>query len=103
MGQEKEKLLQFEWTIEANYQGFLECARALLAIRNEKLYRYKGYATWEDYIVERWALSRSRADELCRAATVAETLLSSSGAPNGETPLPESIPEVMEAFEPTKL
>lgn len=84
--EERVRLLQLERIVEKNLDGLLSAGKALAEIRSSRLYR-QHFATFEHYVRERWALSRSRADELCRSNATAELLLA-----NGAT-LPEGISE----------
>jgi hypothetical protein len=85
--QEKVRLRQLELEIERNLTGFIRCGRALLEVRESRLYREK-YKTFADYCRERFALARSTADQLCRSTQVFETLVDSGLA------VPETTPEV---------
>jgi hypothetical protein len=60
------RLRQLEKVVEKNLDGLLAAGAALAEIRSSRLYR-QHYPTFEQYVRERWALSRSRADELCRS------------------------------------
>jgi hypothetical protein len=84
--EEKIRLRQLELVVEKNLDGLLAAGKALAEIRSSRLYR-QHFATFEQYVRERWALSRSRADELCRSNATAELLLA-----NGMT-LPDGISE----------
>jgi hypothetical protein len=48
--------------VEGNLSSFLEAGRALLAIRDERLYR--AYGTWEQYCRRRFGITQSRGLEL---------------------------------------
>ena len=85
---------QLERVVEKHIVGFIETGKALAEIRSSRLYR-EHYSTFEQYVKERWALSRSRADELCRSTATAELILSTTGTREGATPLPENLPEVV--------
>ncbi len=84
--EERVRLRQLETVVEKNLDGMLAAGKALSEIRSSRLYR-QYFATFEEYVRERWALSRSRADELIRSNATAE-LLSASGVE-----LPSSISE----------
>jgi len=58
-----------EQVIEHGLGTFIEVGQALLAIRDERLYR-ENHSTFEDYCRVRWALSRSRAYQFIDAAEV---------------------------------
>ena len=74
--EEKIRLRQLELEIERNLTGFIKCGRALLEVRESRLYREK-YKTFSEYCRERFALARSTADQICRSTQVFETLLGS--------------------------
>lgn len=84
--QEKVRLHQLERVVEAHLDGLLAAGKALAEIRSSRLYR-QHFATFEQYVRERWALSRSRADELCRSNATAELLIASGAT------LPDGISE----------
>lgn len=71
---ESQRLTQLEATIAAGLQTFVEVGRALLEIRDARLYRQE-FGTFEDYCRERWAMSRSYAHRTIEAAQVAVNLL----------------------------
>jgi hypothetical protein len=91
--QEKVRLHQLERIVETNFKGFLEAGKALSEIRSSRLYRER-YSTFESYVRERWGLARSSADQLVRATGCAQMLLETTGAPDGDTPLPPNIAEI---------
>jgi hypothetical protein len=64
---EAQTLKQYEQIIDQGIQIFVEVGRALLAIRDQRLYR-ESYQTFEAYCRERWDLSRPRAYQLIDAA-----------------------------------
>ena len=74
--QEKVRLGQLELEIERNLTGFIKCGRALLEVRESRLYRER-YASFAEYCRERFAIARSTADQLCRSTIVYETLTDS--------------------------
>jgi hypothetical protein len=92
--QERVRLHQLERVVEKHIVGFIETGKALAEIRSSRLYR-EHYSTFEQYVKERWALSRSRADELIRSTLCAESLLSTTGSAESDTPLPQNLPEVV--------
>ena len=74
----REQLIACEASIEANLQqaskGFLEVRSALAEIQRDRLYRERGYDTFEAYCQKRWNLTRRHAYRLVDAdAFVAET------------------------------
>ena len=62
----------------------LDAAKALLAIRERRLYR-AGYESFEDYCLARWQFSRAHANRHCDWAVVAQNV-----SPIGDVPLLES-------------
>jgi hypothetical protein len=85
--QERIRLGQLELEIEKNLTGFLKCGRALLEVRESRLYREK-YKTFSEYCRERFGLARSTCDQLCRSTQVFETLT------NSGLQIPENVPEL---------
>lgn len=71
-----------EQTIERGLAGFVEVGQALEAIRDGKLYR-ETHGTFEEYLRERWGMSRSYGYRQIEAAQVAEVV-----SPNGDIPAP---------------
>lgn len=71
---ESKRLDELEQIIEKGHKTFLEVGNALLAIREEKLYRPK---TFDEYCLERWNFTRQRAGQLMRSAKM-ETRVSIS-------------------------
>ena len=90
--EEKIRLHQLELEIERNLTGFIKCGRALLEVRESRLYRER-YASFADYCRERFALARSTCDQLCRSTQVFETLNVCLAGSN--TPVPETTPEIV--------
>jgi phage N-6-adenine-methyltransferase len=66
---ESEALAAYERTIAEGLETFVVVGQALLAIRDQRLYRMQ-YLTFEEYCRERWELSRPYAYQLMDAATV---------------------------------
>jgi len=71
---EAQTLAHYEAIIAKGLKVFVEVGQALLAIREQKLYR-EAFGTFEDYLRQRWDLSRSYAHRLIDAAEVTERLL----------------------------
>ena len=70
--EQKTRLYELERTVERNLSSFLEAGRALLAIRDERLYRT--YGTWEQYCRRRFGIKQNRGLELVRSAETVENL-----------------------------
>jgi hypothetical protein len=69
-------LQAYEKAIERGLQSFVEVGRALMQIRDSKLYRAT-HATFEDYCEGRWQMSKSRAYQVMEASGVAERVQNS--------------------------
>jgi hypothetical protein len=90
--EQKSRLHELERTVERNLASFLEAGRALLEIRDERLYR--AYGTWEQYCRRRFGLTESRGLALVRSTEVAQHLLEGPANPdNGDAPLPPDLSE----------
>jgi hypothetical protein len=74
---ETQTLEHYEAIITQGFKTFVEVGQALLAIREQRLYR-QDYATFEDYLQQRWDLGQSRAYQLMDAAGVVTNLKSST-------------------------
>jgi hypothetical protein len=88
-------LAAHEATIERGLTTFVEVGEALLAIRDERLYR-DSHGTFEEYCRERWGFSDSRARQLIGAAqTVTNVTAAGLPAPSNEAQARElsRIPE----------
>lgn len=64
--QETARLRQLEHIIEKRLEGFLEVGAALAEIRSNRLYRAT-HDRFEDYCLDRWALSLSRCNQIILA------------------------------------
>jgi hypothetical protein len=65
---------ELERIIEAGLATFIDVGKALLEIRDSRLYR-ENYSTFGDYCRERWGMSRIHAHRLIEAAGIATNLL----------------------------
>jgi len=83
------RLDALEAVIERGLGAFVEVGRALLEIRDSRLYR-ETHGTFEDYCRERWDFDRTYAHRLTQAATVVSML------PIGNTPSPANEAVVRE-------
>lgn len=70
---EQDVLAQCESIIERGLKSFIEVGTALVAIRDNQLYR-RVYPTFESYCQDKWSISRPRAYELMNAAGIVEYL-----------------------------
>jgi hypothetical protein len=73
---ELQTLEHYERIIAQGIKTFIEVGHALLVIRDQRLYR-QTYGAFEDYLRERWDLSRPRAYQLIDAAQVVDTVSTS--------------------------
>lgn len=89
--EQKTRLHELERIVERSLTSFLECGRALLAVRDEGLYVEHG--NFETYCRQRWGLSAHRGLAIVRATLVTENLLNGPAAPDGDSPLPSNLPE----------
>lgn len=67
-----------EATISAGLKSFYEVGKALAQIRDAKLYKEKGYGTFESYCKEVWDMSKPRAFELMKAQDTISNLKKSA-------------------------
>jgi hypothetical protein len=74
---EVQTLDHYERIIAKGIKTFVEVGQALMAIRDQHLYR-EAYTTFEDYLRQRWDLSRPYAYQLMDASVVVQNL--SAGA-----------------------
>lgn len=70
---ERAKLENYECIIEDGLQTCFDVGRALLAIRDEKLYRIT-HKTFEEYCQEKWNLSRPHAYRMIESAEVIQNV-----------------------------
>lgn len=64
---------EYESIIRKGWQTFLEVGRALAKIREKRLYRDQ-FHTFEEYCRRKWEFSKTHANRLIEAATVADIL-----------------------------
>lgn len=82
-------LMEHEKVIEQGLASFVEVGNALLAIRDGKKYRAKGFDTFERYCSERWELSRPRAYQFVDAAEAVRAVEMSTNRRQTELPTSE--------------
>ena len=70
---EADTLDKCEMVIEKGIKTFVQVGKALLTIRDDRLYRTT-YGTFEDYCQQRWQLARATAYQLVDAAQVDDAL-----------------------------
>lgn len=95
---ESQKLNALENTIARGWKAYLEVGEALLAIRNERLYR-ANHSTFEDYCQQRWGMKRAQAYRLMDASEVADNLSPIGDKPTNEAQYRElaALPREMQA------
>lgn len=71
-------LMRLEAVVEEGQLVFIEVGQALATIRDKRLYR-EGYATFEEYISDRWAITDRRARQLIAGARTAIELRDATG------------------------
>ena len=76
-------LPELERVIERGQQTFIEVGRALLEIRDRRLYR-ETHATFEAYCRERWGWGRHRANQYINGAHVADAVGNRGYQPESE-------------------
>ena len=86
---EHQRFTEDEATIKMHLQSFMEVGKALLRIRDQRLYRAE-FSSFEAYCRGRWNMSRIHAHRLLSAAEITESVL----LPMGNTPLPENERQV---------
>jgi hypothetical protein len=80
---EADELAILEDIITRGMDTFIEVGMALAEIRDRKLYK-QTHTTFEQYLADRWDMSRSRAHRLIEAAKISEVL------PTGNKPTNEA-------------
>lgn len=84
---------ELEAVIERGIKTFVEVGLALLRIRDERLYRQKGYADFDSYCRRRWGWTYQRAHQMMQGARVAElTSTTVDSAPANEAQARELVP-----------
>ncbi len=82
---EADALAEHEAVIAGGLQTFVEVGKALLAIRDSRLYR-TSYATFEEYCQGTWSLSRRHVNRMVQASQVVELMASPDGTSEAESP-----------------
>lgn len=83
---EAQKLAQYETVIERGIATFVEVGIALLAVREERLWR--SYGTFENYCNQRWGWTARRARQLTDSASVIQNIQLGTIVPNAKLQLP---------------
>lgn len=76
-------LMRCEQIIAEGINTFVKVGNALMEIRDQRLYRER-YPTFEEYVGERWSMSRSRAYQMIQAAAVTTSLSTMVDKPRNE-------------------
>jgi hypothetical protein len=88
---EKERFRELELIVDSKLTVFIQCGRALLEIREKKLWRGR-YDSFAAYARERFGLCHSTANQICRSTQVYETL--SATLADSDTPVRETVAEI---------
>ncbi len=91
------ELINLEATVEKSLRAFVQIGLALRSIRDKQLYR-ANYATFEDYCLNRWEISRTSSYQLIAASCLVENFVrrGAQTVPNSERqirPLTSLAPE----------
>jgi hypothetical protein len=78
------RLHELEAIIERGKQTFIEVGEALLEIRAKRLYKAT-HDSFEDYLAERWGMTRQRSTQLIGAAEVAKRMATRVAIPDEKT------------------
>lgn len=76
---ERARLAELETVVKRGFDVFIEVGLALMEIKNSRLYRDM-HSTFEEYLDQKWGLSRARGYQLIDAALVS-TLVDAAGLP----------------------
>lgn len=83
---EQQQLIRCEETIEAGLKTFYEVGKALITIRDQKLYRSE-YPTFQAYCQDRWSMGRNYADKKIHAAKMVDQISPTRLLPTSEAQL----------------
>jgi len=84
---------QLEAVIERGLKAFYEVGKALTEIRDDQLYKEKGYSNFRKYCEQRWGLKKSHAYRAIKAAEVFDNLVTSlKVSPIGDNSHPKILP-----------
>jgi hypothetical protein len=92
---ESESLTMCEQVIDRGLNTFYEVGRALMQIRDQRLYRQM-YGTFEDYCQKRWQMGRRYVNQLIGASAVVDNL----GTNGSQTPENERQARPLTQLEP---
>lgn len=94
---ERKELTTLEARIQSGLKAYYEVGEALLLIRSKRLYR-TDYATFKEYLLERWGYTRQHAARLIDAAEVVAIL-----SPIGDIPMNEAQARELSGLKPDEL
>jgi phage N-6-adenine-methyltransferase len=94
IGFEETQLKEYETVIERGLNTFMDVGEALMAIRDQQLYR-NHFSTFSEYCQTRWGLTRAYGDRLIAAAETVRRL-----TPIGVIPANESQARPLTKLEP---
>ena len=97
---EQKKLAECEAIIETGLAEFVKVGNALLAIRNDKLYREQ-YGTFEEYCKARWSFGYEQGRRLIKAAEVVQNLKGTGQTHRVGGNVPADSKNVVNTPEPT--
>lgn len=92
---EKSELVELETVIENGMRQFIDVGRALLQIRDGRLYR-DTYRTFDDYCRDRWGMSKTHANRLIESSKATDNVAPIGVKPQNEAqarPLTRLKPE----------
>ena len=92
---ESRDFIRLESVIKRGLDTFIEVGHALAEIRDRRLYRIE-HGTFDDYLAQKWNMSRSKASRLIGAAEMARLL------PSGNTPKTEAVIRPLAKLPPTE-
>ena len=81
----RELLNQLEGRIRNGLEEFYCAGQEMKRIRDDQLYRFDGFETWESYCGERWDLSKRHCNRLILASEYRDQLPEVKVGPNGPT------------------
>lgn len=98
---ERTELARYEAVIEHGLGTFVEVGQALLAIRENKLYR-ASYGTFEEYCQDRWGFNSPHARRLMRAAETVSNIESQNDPMGSFLPISERQTRPLTVLEPER-
>jgi len=76
------RLIELEEVIDRGRRSFIEVGLALMEIRDSRLYKERGYPSFDDYCRDHWGFRRSYAHDLIQSARAVAELPKVSGIPD---------------------